>query len=373
MGEQTKSRLTLWNERLGGIPRKGALVAVTFAAAALFFYLLPYFWPFAMAFLFSRMLEPLVRAVARKMVRFRAARRLAAALGTLMLFGIAGAVVSALVSRLLQELLGLVKSLPQGVAWVSEVAVPEIRRLYTRYRELLPAYLFELLEGTVSTFTQNALRWAGTLSAAITGGAWSTALSIPHALLSVVLTVMGTYYMTADRARIAGFFHRAFPAQLMRHSRLIRGRLWGALLGQLRSQLAVSLVVTAFLMVALAVFGVRYGLVIGLIIGVADALPVLGAGLFLIPWSVIGFIGGQTGTGILMACLYVGTVVIRQVLEPRIVGRNLGLYPLATMAAMYAGYRLLGFVGLLLGPVLLNVVKVILETDEKTNAPESFV
>ena len=70
------------------------------------------------------------------------------------------------------------------------------------------------------------------------------------------------------------------------------------------------------------------------------------------------------GLGALAACLYVGTVVIRQVLEPRIVGHNLGLYPLATMAAMYAGYRLLGFLGLLAGPVLLNVIVVVLEADD---------
>ena len=135
---------------------------------------------------------------------------------------------------------------------------------------------------------------------------------------------------------------------------------------QVRSQLMVSLAVTLFLMIALAAFRVRYGLLIGLGIGVADALPVLGAGLFLIPWSIAAFVAGNAGTGVLAACLYVGTVVIRQVLEPRIVGHNLGLYPLATMAAMYAGYRLLGFLGLLAGPVLLNVIVVVLEADERT-------
>ena len=149
----------------------------------------------------------------------------------------------------------------------------------------------------------------------------------------------------------------------MKRGKLVSARLWKAVLLQVRSQLMVSLAVTLFLMIALAAFRVRYGLLIGLGIGVADALPVLGAGLFLIPWSIAAF---DAGTGVLAACLYVGTVVIRQVLEPRIVGHNLGLYPLATMAAMYAGYRLLGFLGLLAGPVLLNVIVVVLEADERT-------
>ena len=123
-----------------------------------------------------------------------------------------------------------------------------------------------------------------------------------------------------------------------------------------------------FLVLAFTIFGIRYGLLIGVVIGVADALPVLGAGLFLIPSSILGFVTGDIGTGIFMACMYVGTIVIRQVFEPRIVGKNLGLYPLATMIAMYAGYRMLGFLGLLAGPVLLNILKVVLEADEAARA-----
>ena len=103
--------------------------------------------------------------------------------------------------------------------------------------------------------------------------------------------------------------------------------------------------VTLFLMIALAAFRVRYGLLIGLGIGVADALPVAGGRAVSDPLEHRRLVAGDAGTGVLAACLYVGTVVIRQVLEPRIVGHNLGLYPLATMAAMYAGYRLLGFLG----------------------------
>ena len=76
----------------------------------------------------------------------------------------------------------------------------------------------------------------------------------------------------------------------------------------------------------------------------------------------------QAIIGVQMACAYVGVVVIRQVAEPRIVGRQLGLYPLLTMMAMYAGYRLIGFLGLLLGPVLLQVMKAMLEADAAVQA-----
>jgi predicted PurR-regulated permease PerM len=113
-----------------------------------------------------------------------------------------------------------------------------------------------------------------------------------------------------------------------------------------------------------------YWLLIGFLIGLADALPVLGAGLFLIPWSIVGFVMGNTTTGIGMALLYLAVVVVRQIAEPRIVGKSLGLYPLATMMAMFAGLQITGNVlGLLLGPILLNLLKVVLRADSEADVP----
>ena len=203
-----------------------------------------------------------------------------------------------LVTRLTRE---LVRALPQAAAWVGEVGVPWLRGLYHQVRAALPDLLPDVLDNALTSLAQSAVGWAASLSAALTSGAFSTAASIPHALLGAVLLVMGTYYMTADRARIAAFFHRTFPGGLMRRGKLVSARLWRAVLLQIRSQLMVSLAVTLFLMIALGVFRVRYGLLIGLGIGVADALPVLGAGLFLIPWSIAAFVAGDAGLGVLAA------------------------------------------------------------------------
>lgn len=359
-------RLSAWNRRMNGLPRKAALVAVTFALAAAALWALPYVWPFAAAFLFSRILEPFVRFASKGFLRLSPSKRRAAAtvLGMILLFGLAGAVVSAVVSWLWQELSGFVRSLPQLLEWMNQQALPALLSLYRRFSALLPDQLPQLVEEALLSLGQNAVSWAGTLSAWLTSGAWSTAASLPHAMLSIVLTIMGTYYFTADRSRIADFFHRTFPAETMKRSRLIRASLLAALMGQLRSQLMISMVVMFFLMLTLGISGVRYGAVIGLLIGVADALPLLGAGVFLIPWSLVGFLTGRSGLGLTLACLYAGAIVIRQILEPRLVGRQLGLYPLAGMAAMYAGFRALGLAGLLLGPVLLNLARAVLEADE---------
>ncbi len=356
-------RLRQWNRRLNGLPRKALLIAITLLGAWLLALLAPYCWPFLLGLVFSLMLEPFVRFCLKHNKRIRWKRGPATLVGMLLLFGVAGVVFTLLAGRLARELVGLARGVPAFIAWLTDTVYPELQALYARYSDILPASVMTVVDSTLSGLGDTAVRAAGSVSAWLTTGAVSTATSIPGALLAVVLTVMNTYYLTADRPRILAFLKRTFPPAWAEHASLVKRNLSESLFGQVKSQLLVSLIITAFLVLSLSLFGVRYGLVIGLIIGVCDALPVVGAGLFLIPWSLFEFVLGTTGTGVFIAAVYVGTIVLRQICEPRIVGRALGLYPLATMTAMYAGYRLLGFLGLLAGPILLNLLKVVLAAD----------
>ncbi|MEG0270398.1 MAG: sporulation integral membrane protein YtvI [Clostridia bacterium] len=370
MNDTVMERFRTWNVHMNGIPHKCLLIALTLLLATVAVLLFPYCWPFLVALLCSMALEPFVRLCMKGLSRIHVGRRIATVLGMLILFGVVGGLLALVLGQLGREFMGLMRNVPQAITWLSEVAFPYVKELYAKYQNILPGYVLELLSNAFSILGQSLIKWAGTLSGMLTSGAWSTAMSIPNVLLSIVLTIMGTYYMTADKARIMAFFHRTFPKDVRHQSRLLKANLFKALFGQIKSQVTVSLIVMTFLSLAFAIFGVHYGLLFGVLIGIADALPVIGAGLFLIPWSLLGFATGDVATGIFMACMYLGTIVIRQVFEPRIVGKNLGLYPLATMIAMYAGYSMLGFLGLLAGPVLLNVLKVVLEADEAANAKQ---
>ena len=357
-------RLSLWNLRMNGLPRKGLLIAVTLVLTAVFLMLAPLCWPFLLAMLFSMMLEPPVRFCVARVRRVRLSRGPVTLILMALLFGVLGVVLFALVSRLFHELISLARSAPVFVDWLSATAVPYVRGLYQQYSDVLPVTVMNAINSGLSSLGESAVKTAASLSAALTGGAVNAAAAIPGILLSVVLTIMGTYYMTADRERILAFFRRTFPADLRKHSLLLKNNLFRSLFGQVKSQMLVSLIIISFLMLSFAVYGVRYGLLFGFLIGLADALPVVGAGLFLIPWSLVELVTGNYASAAFFAAVYVGTVVIRQISEPRIVGANLGLYPLATMVAMFAGFRLMGFLGLLAGPILLNLLKVVLEADD---------
>lgn len=363
--------LRKWNKQRNRLPHKFLLALASLILTALFLFLLRYVWPLLLSLLFSAVMEPLVRFLDRRNKKFRIPRKLAALISMLLLFAVAGVGVTLLVQWLLQELFGLVRGVPRLVSWLDSIGLPFAKDWYERLRLLLSPYLSSAITTAINQLTQSIVRWAGNVSAALTSGAFATALSIPDALLSVVLTVTGTYYLSADRPRILNWFRKSLPGVWLAKLGYFRQQLTRGLFGQLKSQLIVAFITAILLALAFTIYGIPSGFSIGLLIGLADSLPVIGAGVFLIPWSLVSFLFGNTGTGVFLACAYLGIALLRQILEPRIVGKNLGIYPLLTMIAMYAGYRALGFFGLLLGPVLLNIIKAALAVSSLSTNPKT--
>jgi sporulation integral membrane protein YtvI len=368
MMEDFFKRVHIWNAKLNDIPRRLTLIALVLGICFVLVKLLPLCWPFLLALLFAMLMEPLVRRFRHLFAKIRIGNRLATIMGMVIVFGLLGWAIRAITGRLLQELVQLARVLSMSSTWqsISSQITGWITNLNNQYAEILPIDLTPIINDAM-TEVKNILM---PLANQILRGALTTATSVPAIILSVVLTIMGTYYLSSDRERIFAYFHKTFPAEMVRKSVLLKRDIFKALFGQIRAQLLVSLMITVVVMLGLMLQQEPYWLLLGFLIGLADALPVLGAGLFLIPWSIVGFVMGNTATGIGMALLYLAVVVVRQIAEPRIVGKSLGLYPLATMMAMFAGLQITGNVlGLLLGPILLNLLKVVLRADSQAEIP----
>ena len=93
------------------------------------------------------------------------------------------------------------------------------------------------------------------------------------------------------------------------------------------------------------------------LVALVDAIPVLGTGTVLVPWALVSFLQGDHLGAIILLCTYAGAAITRTVLEPRLVGRQLGIDPLMTLLALYVGYRLWGFLGLVLAPIAASAIK----------------
>lgn len=133
----------------------------------------------------------------------------------------------------------------------------------------------------------------------------------------------------------------------------------------LRAQGIMMIFISILCSVGLLLLKNKYALLIGVGIGIFDAFPVLGSGLILVPWSLISLMNKDLYSAAVLMSLYLGCQIVRQCLEPRLLGNRIGIKPVFTLMSMYVGIRLFGFPGFLLGPLGLVIITTITKESEK--------
>lgn len=139
----------------------------------------------------------------------------------------------------------------------------------------------------------------------------------------------------------------------------------------LRTQLIIMLIVAVICVIALAIIKNDYALLLGLGIAILDALPLIGIGLVLIPWIIISLLQGKLYVAAILFTAFVLCQIVREVLEPKLLGNRIGIKPLYTLMAMYAGVKLFGVAGFILGPIgLVIIITIYKAAYNKESTPE---
>ena len=179
----------------------------------------------------------------------------------------------------------------------------------------------------------------------------------PNAFLGGVVTVLFIYYASMDLGRIGEVLNDVLPESIRRRADDVRRRLVGAV-GRYMKAYAIIFALTFFeILAGLLILCPQYCFIGALGIALIDILPVLGAGLVLIPWGLICLLTGNVFRGLGLIVLYLAVTVIRQTVEPKIIGGSLGIHPLLTLTGVFVGYRLFGVGGMILAPIVICVVK----------------
>ena len=146
------------------------------------------------------------------------------------------------------------------------------------------------------------------------------------------------------------------------------------IVGFMKGQIIISAVTFIFLGLGLTVIGVALPFLIALGITIFDLLPVLGSGAVMIPWAVISLIAGNTATAAGLAALYLLLTIARQLLEPLIIGKKIGVRPLYTFLSGILGSLIFGPIGLIAGPLtavlVTSVCRIVRKHNEKTDVSE---
>ena len=132
--------------------------------------------------------------------------------------------------------------------------------------------------------------------------------------------------------------------------------------GYLKAEITLSVITFMVVLTGLNIsylidMDVEYPVLMAILIGFVDALPILGAGTIMVPWALILLLNSKSSLAVSIIGLYLLTIVIKQFLEPKLVSKNIGIHPIFTLISMYTGFKIIGVIGLLLGPIILIILK----------------
>ncbi|MCL5935227.1 MAG: sporulation integral membrane protein YtvI [Firmicutes bacterium] len=338
-------------------------------------YVVPFFWPylvagaalmvpFALAVFFSIFLEPLVRFFSG---RLRLQRGVATGLAMLTFFGGIALVFSLVVGRLVYELIRLSKLLPhytENLVGTFNVLLNKGTAFWQQTNLLVQGLSPEIRSG-LSDYLKAV---AGALEKGASGVLTSllgAVQNIPGGLTSfltiLLITLLATYFISKDRQAVTEFWIRVIPPPYGRKFISIGVEVSEAFGKYLRAQLILLTITMVVSITGLSVIGAEYALTIGLLVGFMDVIPVLGPGSVYVPWILWAYFSGDTIMAIKLLVLYALVVVLRQVLETKVVADSLGIHPLATLISMYLGLKLIGFAGLFMGPILVIAVQAVVK------------
>ena len=203
-------------------------------------------------------------------------------------------------------------------------------------------------------FYEFAVSIASSLGQIVSG--WIGA--VPKILLFILVTVIASVYFALDLDRVNSFFVRMLPKRAVSWLSLLRRGFFSAGVSYVRSYLTLMALTFGIMLVGLMILGEEYSLLLAFIIAFADLLPVIGVGTVIIPWSIYELTLGSESRGIGLLVLFGVYEIIRQLLEPRIVGKSLGVHPLLSLVLIYVGYSLFGFGGILILPIAIVLIKI---------------
>jgi predicted PurR-regulated permease PerM len=309
--------------------------------------------PVLLAFLLAYVFNPLVEFL----VRHRFPRTLACALCLLILLVITVGLFALIVPTIHQELQGLAQRIP---AWLDKIRQSVIPWLENTFGMTIPGTLNEALDKAGDQLSTTAGELAGPL-AGLLQNLVSGAVSLILSLVYVIIIPLFTFYFLADYRQITGWFKNLIPVSRREKAMEVIGDIDGVLSGFLRGQGTVCSILAVVYAIALPIAGVPAGVTIGMVAGLFNFVPYLGTATgVLLSCLFLLLEGASGGTYVAVAGIFIGVNVLDGLfLTPRVLGRKLGLAPVAVILAIMAFGEVFGFLGVLMAVPMTAVGKVL--------------
>lgn len=330
---------------------KKIILAAIFAVAvwAGYRFVLPIMLPFLLGGLLALAAEPVVAFGVR---RLRLKRSLSAGLGVTMTMVMLSAVISLVGAVAVKEVGNLARSLPnleKGTQTLQDWLISAADKAPEGVRNIAQRTVLEVFDDGTAVVEQISRRVPNVLTSVISG--------VGSSVLGVGTGILAAFFISARLPRLKQSLAQKLPESWKEKYLPALKRIYRNLGGWLKAQGKLALVTWGIVSVGLLVLRLPFAPAWAALVALVDAIPILGTGTVLVPWALVNFIQGDSLGAVILLSTYAAAAITRTVLEPRLVGRQLGLDPLMTLFVIYIGYRFWGFLGLVLAPIAASAIK----------------
>lgn len=316
-----------------------------------FKYLLKLCLPFIIAFLVSLIIRPMAVYLSKKTKISKKVISVVLVLAVLLLLG---GILFWVVDKLMYEFRGIIELISRN----SDEWIGKLLEFFNNTSEKMPFIKrFGSEEELVQVLTGFAANILENFTANVPNMLKTFLTILPNALFVSLILIMASYYFCADYDEIFSSVIKLFPSVVK--EKIKAGKMKVKNVGKrvLKGYLLTMVITFIQLYIGLLILKSDYAFTVAFITSLIDVLPVIGVGTVLIPWAIVKLILGSYYQGFGLLIIFAVVSVVREILEPKIIGKSLGLHPLATLFAMYIGFELCGFWGLISFPVLVIVLK----------------
>lgn len=258
--------------------------------------------------------------------------------------------IGAKVFTFLKDLFGQLPDLYRdSIEPVLEKSTNNIMEQFPDIRTYVEDFILNIND-TLFSFVKNA---STSVITTITG----LAGRVPSIFIKLIFTIVSSFFFTIDYYKIFNFVLSQFKGERLKIFLQLKNNGIGTIAKFIKAYSAIISITFLELSIGFWILKLPNPFLLGLLIAFVDVLPILGTGAVLLPWAIIVLILGNTKMALGIFILYIIVTAVRQTVEPRIVGKQIGLHPIVTLILMYVGAQLMGVLGLLLLPVIATIIK----------------
>ncbi len=315
--------------------------------------MISFFMPFVIAFVISCIANPIVRFMEKKI---KIARKYSSVLMIVLVLGAVVGVLYLLVAFLVRQVLNLYDD---RFELYNQMVI-----LFDNFTDNLSGIFAMLpvnLQETLSNLQDSLSVWAENFVASIElpgiSAVGSYVGNVVDVIFVSIITILAAYFLTAERDNMADWLSRVMPESVKKYYKMIVDSFKKAVGGYFKAQFKIMIILVIIMFIGFEILDIPYSLLLAFIIAFLDFLPVFGTGAVFWPWLVVDIVVGDYKQAIFLGILYLVCQLVKQILQPKMVGDSVGINPLAALLYMFVGYRLGGIFGMIIGiPVGMIVV-----------------